>query len=165
MVQLRDVWAEEIEAALAGKKTAKQALDEAVSRGNAMLRQFERQSVTLSDRVRRSCACPRNAGEARRVSAYTIAIGRPGEPVAALDAQRQHHVDELLDVLGRQARQVQVLVDVDAVLGEKFLMHRERLVGIGIRHDLDGPAVRADNAHLLVDAPLGGRSCRCRARP
>ena len=28
MVQLRDVWAEEIEAALAGKKTAKQALDD-----------------------------------------------------------------------------------------------------------------------------------------
>lgn len=42
MVQMRDVWAEEFEAALAGKKTAKQALDEAVSRGNAMLRQFER---------------------------------------------------------------------------------------------------------------------------
>ena len=42
MVRLRDVWAEEIEAALAGKKTAKQALDDAVSRGNAMLRQFER---------------------------------------------------------------------------------------------------------------------------
>lgn len=42
MVQLRDVWAEEFEAALAGKKPAKQALDEAVSRGNAMLRQFER---------------------------------------------------------------------------------------------------------------------------
>jgi sn-glycerol 3-phosphate transport system substrate-binding protein len=42
MVQLRDVWAEEIEAALAGKKAAKQALDDAVSRGNAMLRQFER---------------------------------------------------------------------------------------------------------------------------
>ena len=42
MVQLRDVWAEEIEAALAGKKSAKQALDDAVSRGNAMLRQFER---------------------------------------------------------------------------------------------------------------------------
>jgi sn-glycerol 3-phosphate transport system substrate-binding protein len=42
MVQLRDVWAEEIEAALAGKKTAKQALDDAASRGNAMLRQFER---------------------------------------------------------------------------------------------------------------------------
>ena len=30
MVQLRDVWAEEIEQALAGKKTAKQALDAAV---------------------------------------------------------------------------------------------------------------------------------------
>jgi sn-glycerol 3-phosphate transport system substrate-binding protein len=42
MVQLRDVWAEEYEAALAGKKTAKEALDSAVSRGNAMLRQFER---------------------------------------------------------------------------------------------------------------------------
>jgi len=42
MVQLRDVWAEEIEAALAGKKSAKDALDSAVSRGNAMLRQFER---------------------------------------------------------------------------------------------------------------------------
>ena len=42
MVQLRDVWAEEIEAALAGKKSAKDALDAAVTRGNAMLRQFER---------------------------------------------------------------------------------------------------------------------------
>ncbi|MBN8956787.1 MAG: sn-glycerol-3-phosphate ABC transporter substrate-binding protein UgpB [Rhizobiales bacterium] len=42
MVQLRDVWAEEIEAALSGKKTAKEALDAAVARGNAMLRQFER---------------------------------------------------------------------------------------------------------------------------
>jgi sn-glycerol 3-phosphate transport system substrate-binding protein len=42
MVQLRDVWAEEIEAALAGKKPAQEALDAAVSRGNAMLRQFER---------------------------------------------------------------------------------------------------------------------------
>jgi sn-glycerol 3-phosphate transport system substrate-binding protein len=42
MVQLRDVWAEEIEAALSGKKTAKEALDAAVTRGNAMLRQFER---------------------------------------------------------------------------------------------------------------------------
>ncbi|MCA0400733.1 MAG: sn-glycerol-3-phosphate ABC transporter substrate-binding protein UgpB [Proteobacteria bacterium] len=42
MVQMRDVWAEEIEAALAGKKTAQQALDEAVKRGNEMLRAFER---------------------------------------------------------------------------------------------------------------------------
>jgi sn-glycerol 3-phosphate transport system substrate-binding protein len=45
MVQLRDVWAEEIEAALAGQKTAQAALDAAVTRGNTMLRQFER-SVT-----------------------------------------------------------------------------------------------------------------------
>jgi sn-glycerol 3-phosphate transport system substrate-binding protein len=42
MVQLRDMWSEEIELALAGKKTAKEALDTAVQRGNAMLRQFER---------------------------------------------------------------------------------------------------------------------------
>lgn len=42
MVQLRDVWAEEIEAALAGKKSPKEALDAAVTRGNQMLRQFER---------------------------------------------------------------------------------------------------------------------------
>jgi sn-glycerol 3-phosphate transport system substrate-binding protein len=42
MVQLRDIWAEEIELALAGKKTAKEALDTAVQRGNVMLRQFER---------------------------------------------------------------------------------------------------------------------------
>ncbi len=42
MVQMRDMWAEEIEAALAGKKTAKQALDDAVTRGNEVLRQFEK---------------------------------------------------------------------------------------------------------------------------
>jgi sn-glycerol 3-phosphate transport system substrate-binding protein len=42
MVQMRDMWAEEIEAALAGKKPAKQALDDAVSRGNQVLRQFEK---------------------------------------------------------------------------------------------------------------------------
>jgi sn-glycerol 3-phosphate transport system substrate-binding protein len=42
MVQMRDVWSEEIEAALNGTKTAKAALDDAVARGNVMLRQFER---------------------------------------------------------------------------------------------------------------------------
>jgi sn-glycerol 3-phosphate transport system substrate-binding protein len=42
MVQMRDVWAEEIEAALSGQKTAQAALDAAVERGNQMLRQFER---------------------------------------------------------------------------------------------------------------------------
>ena len=39
---MRDVWSEEIEAALGGQKTAKQALDTAVERGNQILRQFER---------------------------------------------------------------------------------------------------------------------------
>ena len=45
MVQLREVWAEEMESALAGQKSAKDALDAAVARGNTMLRQFERTSV------------------------------------------------------------------------------------------------------------------------
>jgi sn-glycerol 3-phosphate transport system substrate-binding protein len=42
MVQMRDIWAEEMEAALAGQKTAREALDAAVTRGNAMLRTFEK---------------------------------------------------------------------------------------------------------------------------
>jgi sn-glycerol 3-phosphate transport system substrate-binding protein len=42
MVQIRDVVSEEIEAALAGQKPAKEALDTAVSRSNQILRQFER---------------------------------------------------------------------------------------------------------------------------
>src|SRR5215212_5563009 len=42
MVQMRDVWAEEIEAALAGQKSAQAALDTAVARGNAILRAFEK---------------------------------------------------------------------------------------------------------------------------
>jgi sn-glycerol 3-phosphate transport system substrate-binding protein len=45
MVQLREVVAEEIEAALAGEKSAKEALNSAVERGNQILRQFERQGV------------------------------------------------------------------------------------------------------------------------
>jgi sn-glycerol 3-phosphate transport system substrate-binding protein len=39
---MRDVWAEEIEQALTGKKPVQAALDAAVERGNQMLRQFER---------------------------------------------------------------------------------------------------------------------------
>jgi sn-glycerol 3-phosphate transport system substrate-binding protein len=42
MVQIRDVIAEEMEAALAGQKPAKDALDAAVTRSNQILRQFER---------------------------------------------------------------------------------------------------------------------------
>ena len=42
MVQIRDVVSEEIEAALAGQKPAKDALDTAVARSNTILRQFER---------------------------------------------------------------------------------------------------------------------------
>jgi sn-glycerol 3-phosphate transport system substrate-binding protein len=42
MVQIRDVIAEDLEAAFAGKRTAKAAVDDAVSRGNALLRQFQK---------------------------------------------------------------------------------------------------------------------------
>src|ERR1700754_4217216 len=45
IAQMRDIWAEEIEAALAGQKSPKDALDAAVTRGNQMLRQFERTAV------------------------------------------------------------------------------------------------------------------------
>ena len=40
-VQIRDIINEEMEAIWAGKKTAKQGLDEAVKRGNVLLRKFE----------------------------------------------------------------------------------------------------------------------------
>ncbi len=39
--QIRDIMDEELEAVWSGKKTAKQALDDAVSRGNKLLRDFE----------------------------------------------------------------------------------------------------------------------------
>ncbi len=42
LVQIRDVMDEEMEAVWAGKKAAKEALDTLVSRGNDLLRQFER---------------------------------------------------------------------------------------------------------------------------
>ena len=45
MVQIRDVVSEEIEAALAGQKPAKDALDSAVNRSNQILRQFEYRSL------------------------------------------------------------------------------------------------------------------------
>jgi sn-glycerol 3-phosphate transport system substrate-binding protein len=42
LVQIRDIIAEDFEAIFAGKKGAQTALDDAVNRGNALLRQFER---------------------------------------------------------------------------------------------------------------------------
>ncbi len=41
-VQIRDIINEELEAIWAGDKTAQQGLDDAVSRGNALLRRFEK---------------------------------------------------------------------------------------------------------------------------
>ena len=42
LVQIRDIIAEDLEAAFAGKQDAQSALDDAVKRGNGVLRQFER---------------------------------------------------------------------------------------------------------------------------
>ena len=42
LVQIRDVIAEDIEAVFAGKMEPQPALDDAVKRGNAILRQFEK---------------------------------------------------------------------------------------------------------------------------
>jgi sn-glycerol 3-phosphate transport system substrate-binding protein len=42
LVQIRDVIAEDMESAFAGKMDAKAALDDAVNRGNALLRQFQK---------------------------------------------------------------------------------------------------------------------------
>jgi sn-glycerol 3-phosphate transport system substrate-binding protein len=42
MVQIRDIVAEDLEAAFSGKSTAKAALGDAVERGNALLRQFQK---------------------------------------------------------------------------------------------------------------------------
>jgi sn-glycerol 3-phosphate transport system substrate-binding protein len=42
MVQIRDIIAEDLEAAFSGKESAQAALDDAVNRGNALLRQFQR---------------------------------------------------------------------------------------------------------------------------
>jgi sn-glycerol 3-phosphate transport system substrate-binding protein len=44
-VQIRDVIEEELEQAFGGKKTAKEALDSAVKRGNDLLRQFEKANM------------------------------------------------------------------------------------------------------------------------
>jgi sn-glycerol 3-phosphate transport system substrate-binding protein len=44
-VQIRNIIEEEIESALQGQKTAKEALDSAVVRGNELLRQFERANM------------------------------------------------------------------------------------------------------------------------
>ena len=42
LVQIRDVIAEDLEGAFAGKQETQSALDDAVKRGNGLLRQFER---------------------------------------------------------------------------------------------------------------------------
>ena len=42
LVQIRDIIAEDLETVFAGKSDAKPALDDAVNRGNDLLRQFQR---------------------------------------------------------------------------------------------------------------------------
>ena len=43
--QIRDIVAEELEGVLAGQKPAKEALDNAVKRGDALLRQFQKTAM------------------------------------------------------------------------------------------------------------------------
>ena len=42
LLQIRDLIAEDLEGAFSGKTTAQAAMDDAVKRGNALLRQFEK---------------------------------------------------------------------------------------------------------------------------
>jgi hypothetical protein len=51
---------------------------------------------------------------------------------------------------------VQILADVDAVLGEKLLMDWERWTGVRVGNDLDPPSIGADQHDLLLDEPFGG---------
>lgn len=44
MLQMRDIWAEEMEAALDGRKSPREALDAAVGRGNQILRLFQQRT-------------------------------------------------------------------------------------------------------------------------
>lgn len=44
MLQIRDIWADELEAALNGAKAPQQALDDAVARGNQVLRVFQQRT-------------------------------------------------------------------------------------------------------------------------
>ena len=69
LVQIRDVIAEELEGGVAGKKTAKQALDDAVTRGNALLR---------SSRPPTSRASSAASEAAPRLDGRAVSFGRPG---------------------------------------------------------------------------------------
>ena len=81
-VQIRDVMDEELEAVWAGQKTAKQALDAAVERGNKLLADFARsQQVELADsygplaahEAQRQCRAPRH-DQARHLSGQAAAL-------------------------------------------------------------------------------------------
>jgi sn-glycerol 3-phosphate transport system substrate-binding protein len=47
-VQTRDIINEEMEALWAGKKNAKEAMNDAVKRGNALLRKFEKANARIN---------------------------------------------------------------------------------------------------------------------
>src|SRR5262245_18482893 len=60
------------------------------------------------------------------------AVGTRG----AFDGRRREDVHELVLAIGDQPREVEVLVIVDAVLGDQLAMHREGQILVGIGHDL-----------------------------
>jgi len=103
MVQMRDLWAEELEGALAGKKTAQEALDAAVARGNAMLRTFEKTAkvATFQDSLS-------GFGEGAPLASHSVLNGkvcRLQQQAAAISAARAaaHHHIRIFST-GRRAR-------------------------------------------------------------
>ena len=99
---------------------------------------------------------PGSAGErpSRRPPRLADGDGRHGGARAALDLQRLHHEGELLDALGRELVQLQVLEDVDAVHHQHDLVDRQRKVRVGVGRNFDRPVVGADQQRILLGQPL-----------
>ena len=105
MVQMRDVWAEEMEAALAGQKTAQQALDAAVTRGNAMLRRLKRTAVSDGSQRHEIVAATALLVPRSIQAKHSWKTGDLQQQAAALRAARAaaHHYPDIFLLAGRQA--------------------------------------------------------------
>jgi len=64
------------------------------------------------------------------------------------------NVNKLVDAVLGQLREVHVLVEVDPVLGDQFLVALERTVGVIPGDHLNRPRVRPGHAELLLGDPL-----------
>ena len=91
-VQIRDVIEEELEAALSGKKTAKEGMDAAVKRGNELLRQFEADEPVVVARAGWVTRRPRVSPRVGSVAVHKRVVFRePGPPLFIGDASARHH--------------------------------------------------------------------------